>query len=458
MYGVPMSFINYLGATLRFVDLIDSRHAIGGKYLVNVNEERAGNSKGYWLDLAIFMLEFLREREVGYSGSYVHLDDFREYISKRHPGVTHDDVLYVASVLSSPTLFEYIDPVDQLPIPRATKETALLERSKTKTGYRLSKQGREALAMSDGFQAIIYAEQDAHKICVAIDRHRFDDAFRFCQEISVRLRGYALEITRSLERPDREATLRDFMEHHDGYIEIMANVQNAVQEARHKLSTESVIEAFSLTFGEDGDANRMALVGITKKLIQSVERLGRKMTDLVIAVQSRETTGATVQGFDKVAMRFALSLKGKVAITRILEMIGPWRCSVQYMAISDTGRYFKDNPASVEKTGLSFSTEIEEMPEALSDLFREHLAEISGRLSEGPLSLTEALERGWLYLDDGCEGLFGLLGVYNCPDELGFDGATIHVCRSNHKFTRCFRSGYQIHGEDILLVVASSEE
>jgi len=458
MYSVGMSFINYLGATLRFVDLIDSRRPIGSKHPMDANEDRPGHSKGYWLDLAIFMLEFLREREVVYNGSHVHIDDIKEYISKRHPEVTHDDVLYVASILSSPTLFEYMDPTDQSPIPRATKETALLERSKAKTGYRLSKQGREALAMSDGFQAIIYAEQDAYKICVAIERHRFDDALRFCHEISVRIRGYALEITRSLERPDREATLRDFMEHHEAYIDIMVNVQNAVQEARYKLSTEPVIEAFNMTFGEDSDANRMILVGTTTKLTQSVERLGRKMTDLVIAVHSREASGATVQGFDKIAMHFALSLKGKVATHHILEMIGPWRCSVQYMAVSDTGKYFKDDIIPIEKAELSFTTKIEAMPEALSDLFRKHLAEISARLSEGPLSLTEAMESGWLYLDDGCKGLFALLGVYNCPDELGFDGSVIHVCRSNHKFSRDFGSGYQIHGEDILLVVGSSEE
>lgn len=453
-----MSFIKFLSSSLRLVDLIDSKHTVGGSYIVNVKEERTGDSKGYWLDLAIHLLEFLREQEINANRSYVHLDDYYNHIKVRHPGVCMDDLLYVASTLCSPTIFEYIEPTEDLPVPRATKETNLLERSKTKTGYRLSNHGRECLSLSDGFQALIYAEQDANKICSAIDRNRFEDALRFCKEISSRLRTYAIEISKSLERPDRESILQDFMEHHAGYLESIENVQSAAKEARHKLSSESTITAMDEIYGEESEIKRQILIGSTRKLFQTVERLGRKMTDLVVAVQTKDTTGIGIESFDKVATRFALSIRGNVAIERISEMTGPWFCSLQYMSLSDTGKYFRDALISHPKGGFSFSTEVTEMPDEISALFKEHYKEISKRLNDGPLSLTEALGKGWLYLDDGCEGLTNLLGVYNNPDWLDVDGDMIHICRSGCALEHQFKSGKRVHGDDILLIVSNKEK
>jgi len=452
-----MSFINFLSASLRLVDLIDSKHAIGGSYVANVNEDRTGDSKGYWLDLAIHLLEFLREQEININRSYVHLDDYYYHIKSRHPGVCMNDILYVASILCSPTVFEFINPDESLPIPQSTKETNLLERSKTKTGYRLSKHGRECLSLSDGFQALIYAEQDANKICVAIDRSRFEDALRFCKEISSRLRTYAIEISKSLERPDRESILLDFMEHHKGYLESIDNVQVSAKEARHKLSNETVMTVMDEIYGEESEIKRQILIGSTRKLLQTVERLGRKMTELLIAVQTKDTTSIGIESYDKVAARFALSLCGSVAIERISEMTGPWFCNLQYMSPSDTSKYFKDAIISQPKESFSFSTEITEMPDEISNLFKEHYKEISKRLKDGPLPLTEALEKGWLYLDDGCEGLTNLLGVYNSPDWLEVDGDTIHICRSGYALKHQFNSGKRVYGDDLLLVMSNQE-
>ncbi|PJF37777.1 MAG: hypothetical protein CUN55_20350, partial [Phototrophicales bacterium] len=98
-----MSFIDYLSASLRLVDLIDSRHEKGGQFTGYSTEERPGSSKGYWLDIAIHLLQFLREREATLGSGFVHLDEFKEFIKERHPDITDNDVRYVASVLSCPS-------------------------------------------------------------------------------------------------------------------------------------------------------------------------------------------------------------------------------------------------------------------------------------------------------------------------------------------------------------------
>ncbi|RMD84406.1 MAG: hypothetical protein D6820_01130 [Lentisphaerae bacterium] len=97
------------------------------------------------------------------------------------------------------------------------------------------------------------------------------------------------------------------------------------------------------------------------------------------------------------------------------------------------------------------------MPAAISELFREHLDEIRNRLQEGPLPLSEALEKGWLYVDDGCEGLSKMVGVYNCPDAFGFGEAKLHVCKTNRRLNHSFRSGKTVHGEDIQLMIVRGQ-
>lgn len=416
-------WLPYLTTAFRLVDLHDSARTVGAAF-VPPSEERPGNANGLWLDIGLLLLEHIHAQDIEASGSWVLLGDFLSEIRARHPQLAEQDVQSVITMLSTPCTITAIraDSSNNRPVSYATKETALLERPAYKVAdrCRLTSTGRRAIALARAGESWLYAHHDAEKIITAIKWGDFEQLPRFCALVAQSVRSFAHEITRTLEQPGSDVILDSFLERQDNYLEAIRIVQSTVEGASELLLTGEVIDALErwLSTHSDTELSLHSLQRTLVRLMQSVERLGRHFSDFIARVtsQNRETIGSV--RFDRAIIHFALKPPQPETLNTCVLSLGPWRCNAVSVGPEDLIGSLLGDSGEAELPAMSFPDEIQdELPNSMQRFLSAYGNEILTALHAGPISLQEAIEKGWLELD-GESVLSQLVGVYSAPSWL----------------------------------------
>ena len=139
-----MDWIPLIAATVRLVDLHDSDRVPGdsASRFNLYRESRPGNHDGHWLDVGLTVIEYLRERESDVAGGFVSGTEIYQALADRIPRITPEDVSFVLSALTVPAEIWFVERLDTGARPvNSTKETNLVERSRTADAYRLVASG-----------------------------------------------------------------------------------------------------------------------------------------------------------------------------------------------------------------------------------------------------------------------------------------------------------------------------
>ena len=420
---MSQDWLPYLTTAFRLVDLHDSARTLGASF-VPPSEERPGHANGLWLDVGLQLLEYVHARDIEANGSWVLLTEFISQVRMRHLTLSELDVQSVITTLSTPcTITSMRDTIgDCRPIPLATKETALLERPAYKVAdrCRLTPTGRRAIALARAGESWLYAHHDAEKIVTAVKYGDFGQLPRFCAIVAQSVRSFAHEITRTLEQPGGDIALQAFLERQDNYREAIRNVQSAVEGASELLLTREVVDAFErwLSMHPGIELSLHSLQHALVRLMQSVERLGRHFSDFIARVtsQNRETVGSV--RFDRAAIHFTFKPPQLETLQACVLSLGPWRCDAVSVGPEDlTGSLLGDSGAA-EPPAMSFPDDVQdELPGSMHRFLSAYRDEIFAALRAGPISLQEAIEKGWLDLR-GESVLSQLVGVYSAPSWL----------------------------------------
>lgn len=448
-------------SAVRLVDLHDSGHTPHAQP-VAPSEQRAGNGDGLWLDLALQLLEYVRERDAEVNESWVPLDEFWAHVRTRHPHLLEQDIQFVVTTLSTPctmTLLRDVPGADR-PAPYATKDTALLERPahRMTDRCRLTQTGRLAVALSRAGQSWLYAHHDAEKIISAIKYGEFELVPTHCAYVAQSIRNFGHEITRALERPGTDVLLMTFLEREQNYREAIGKVQAAVEAATELLSVNEIRARLDdwLATHHDCDLSLYTLHRSLVRLMQSVERLGRHFADFIARVtsQNRETIGGV--RFDKLAIYLAHNPPSPGTLSSCLKAVGPWTITTSCVAPEELVGSLSGELSAAPPEDMTFDDEVvTEVPSCMERFLSAYRDQILTALQAGPLSLQSAIDRGWLSLD-GETVLSQLVGVYAAPAWLS-DGDRLVVAFRPGALKAPLGDGGLLMGDDLVLALTPLE-
>lgn len=435
----------FLAAALRLVDLHDSARSPGGA-ASPPGEQRTGLRNGLWLDLAVQLLTWLDELDLESNEGWNPLGPFYREARARHNGLSEDDVQLVVLYLSTPTEMHYLsDASDTQAAPArlaSSKDTALVERRVLRgqtDACRLTSRGRLAISLARASHTWLYAHHDADKLGSALKYGEFQDIPPQCAALGQSIRAFAHEITRVLEQPGRQALGEHFMQRGPQYLDSIRRVQSAVGNARELLSTADVRDRFedwlelrlasrSEAFpGSGGDFDLGVLRRTLDELMQAVERLSRRFSAFLQQVTDsrREVVGAIP--FDRLALAFALQPPAMPTVDLLTHSLGAWLPRLCLAAPEDMQGMLRagvDRHQAVQPRLFGEQAEAQRERSLMEMFVERYRAEMLAALQQGPVGLSDALQRGWVKLDQR-QCLTELVGVYSSPAWLGAGAETV---------------------------------
>ena len=423
----------FLAAALRLVDLHDSARSPGGAP-APPKEERTGLRDGRWLDLAVQLLGYLDECDLESNEGWNPLGPFYRQARACDARLSDEDVQLVVMYLSTPTEIHFINRATEPRRLASSKDSALIERRALRgqtDACRLTARGRLAISLARASHNWLYAHHDADKLITALQYGEYQDIPRQCATLGQSIRAFAHDITRVLEQPGRQQLSTHFMQRGPQYLDTIRRVQSAVRNAREQLSTADTRERFDQWLLRHGDVDDGFDLGVLRRtldeLMQAVERLSRRFSAFLHQVTDsrREVVGAIP--FDQVALSFAIQPPGLDTIELLNTSLGPWLPRMCVAAPEDMQGILR---AEVDRHQATQPRLFGEQAEAqrektLMELFiEEHRGAMLAALQQGPVSLGDALQRGWLKVGAHCR-LTELVGVYSSPSWLGSGAQTV---------------------------------
>lgn len=423
-----MDWIPLIASTARLLDLHDSNRAAGhaaSQYDL-YREARAGNHDGLWLDVALTVIEYLRERENEVVGGFVSGTEVREALQKRIAGLTEEDVRFVLSALTTPAEIWFIERMGDGSRPiNSTKETNLVERSRTADAFRLAPAGRTAAGLAANVRDIAYIAGSAKNLLTAIKARDFWKITELSAAIIDVLRGFRLEIESRREGGRRDDVQDFFKERGEVIKEQIEEAAQILKEANEFLSLQSTRDEFQAwvaamdragkpSFGHGYAIEHLRRVaGQTLKLLESFTQL---------VEESIAVDGDVFQPVSFIDLSSSLAAKPfqESLYSTLIRSFGPtllrqpMPCPFDFFGIIEPRQVSDAREEDVDSDGM------EDVGIRAISFIAEYGTAILAELRKGPLSLTEALGRDWIRLDTtGISDLSVLVGTYCDPTMLG---------------------------------------
>jgi hypothetical protein len=423
-----MDWIPLIASTARLLDLHDSNRVAGhsaSQYDL-YREARSGNPDGLWLDVALNVIEYLRERENEVVGGFVSGTEVRESLQKRIAGLTDEDVRFVLSALTTPSEIWFVERMGDGSRPiNSTKETNLVERSRTADAFRLAPAGRTAAGLAANVRDIAYIAGSAKNLLTAIKARDFWKITELSAAIIDVLRGFRLEIESRREGARRD-DVQEFFQERGGVIkEQIEEAAQILKEAHEFLSLQSTRDEFHAwvaamdragkpSFGHGYATEHLRRVaGQTLKLLESFTQL---------VEESIAVDGDVFQPVSFIDLSSSLAAKPfqESLYSALIRSFGPtllrqpMPCPFDFFGIIEPRQVTDTREEDVDSEGM------EDVGIRAISFIAEHGSAILAELRKGPLSLTEALGRDWIRLDaTGISDLSALVGTYCDPTMLG---------------------------------------
>jgi hypothetical protein len=456
----------YIAASLRLIDLVDSTHDPGAAPIFN-REERKGREDSLWIEIGILLLEYLREQSAAASHDFVSIAPFVEDVQECYPNITEKDIQYVCAVLSTPCLVslpEFLPDGTRRNVP--TKQTNLIEQlGHGKRSFRLASTGQLAISLATNASDLLYAEEDAAKILKALQYHDFVKFGELCNEIRSRLIESCHEIRRALSRPGYDEIRSHFMDHRENYQQIIKNVQETVRSARNYLNAPT-LEEIVASWQASNPEHPLSVAFLryqVSSLNETLEVLGRTFAKFIEELASQTTSNIGLIDFAKLSRRLVQDPISARETLGIWKLLGP--CASTFVC-ADTDIFRGCLRSTVaEKSEVrqvfdqSDSHALQELPSALGRLLERYGEPIVEQLRQGPLPLKKAMELGFFLASEDEEATFGIdiLGVYMTPERLGLGDTRLGVgVRHGGGFEFVNRAD-RLSGDELVFVLVEAE-
>lgn len=425
-----MDWIPLIAATVRLVDLHDSDRTAGdsASRFNLYRETRPGNGDGLWLDVGLTIIEYLRERENEVTGGFVAGSELQEILIERVAGLSQEDVGFVLSALTVPAEICFVERLDTgSRAINSTKETNLVERSRTANAYRLSSTGRTAAGLASNVRDIAYIAGSAKNLLTAIKANDFWKITELSSSIIDVLRAFRQEIESRRESGRREEVQDFFIKRGDVIREQIEEAAQILLEANEFLSLASTRNDF-LTWaakmdelGKPSFGHGYAIEHLRRVAGQTL-RLLESFTQLV--EESISLASEPFQPISFIDLSTALASKPfqESLYIALIRSFGPTQykqpmpCPFDFFGIIEPERTADAREEDTDDEGT------EDFGIRAIDFVAEHSAAIVAELRKGPLSLIDALQRGWIRMNtDGTSDISTLIGTYCDPSMLGAD-------------------------------------
>lgn len=422
-----MDWIPLIASTARLIDLHDSSRSAGlaaSQYDLN-REARGGNHDGLWLDVALTTIEYLREREGEVAGGFVSGTEVRDTLQQRVTGLTAEDVRFVLSALTTPSELWFIERTVAGGRPvNSTKDTCLVERSRTADAYRLAPAGRTASSLAANVRDIAYIAGSAKNLLTAIEARDFGKIAELATAIVDVLRAFRMDIESRREggRPSDIQTF--FRERGDVIKEQIDDAARILTKAHEQLSLPSKRDEFLAWVarreheGKSSFGHGYAIDQLRRVAAQTLKLL-ESFTQLVEASLQADDEAFEAISFTDLSARLAAQPYQEGLYNALIRTFGatqmrrPMPCAFDYFGTVEPRRVADVSPEDRDVDGSEHGSA------GILRFMGEHRDAILAALRKGPLPLVEALQRDWVRLDAaGSHDLSGLIGVYGDPSML----------------------------------------
>lgn len=411
-----------LSTAVRFVDLHDSDRDFGASPNFT-REARPGKADGVYIDIGISVVECLRKLDQSVHQEYLPFHSILNAVKIDRQSVDENDVLYVLNVLRRPTELFYLNRMtdNAEPVRQSEKrKTALVEKTDYADEYRLSASGRLFLTLVNAARDAVYLRGDAYNLLHAIEGHDFLNTLTFSDEIVNRLRNEILDVRSALERVGRTENIGRYIEKFDQYRKVIEETITITQKAERQLENPDTLEAFE---SSNVDISFEGLCNSVNRVRQVLIVFNRLISELVsTSLQDRRNATPPPQFLDA-AIYFVRNPLTQDREDFILKQWGAVGLETPFHSALDGKAAIKIRPEPVIAEAMTFE---DDQVEPFSRLGKLHFLdchgeEIAKALKLAPLSLSEAIDKGWFMVNESVF-LGDLVGVFVAPDGLRVNG------------------------------------
>ena len=413
-----MDALALLKISVRLVDLHDALRASGNSPVYS-QESRSGLKDGRYIDLANAALDLLREHAHRSGNAFIGFETLLSEIRLVRPNADQDDVRYVLNVLSRATELWAIDRKADSPQLVSDKATDLVEKAYYADDYRLTSTGRVAIAVTANIQKFAYTEGDVLKLLRAIQAGDFSNVPIFCAAILDTVRYESLDLRQAIEKGFVDQQSAIYKEQLPRYRQVIKQSAELLRQADAELKSLRKIENDELdqTIPVDIFVLEQHLLSV----YQALESFGREISVLTsLAAQGRASV-VQAPDFIEAALRLVKIPASSDQLRYFFRQFGPLSFVGKYPSPMDAAGRVRAIPT---KTVQAVQFDIDGASSISRDMrlifLEAHRLEIATRLRLGPLSLTEAINRGWCYVE-GQLAWNELLGIFVAPWFLGTD-------------------------------------
>lgn len=419
MSEMNLDLLPLLCPVARLLDLHDSDRGIGGPPAF-VKEDRTGEKKGTYLDIAVLVLRCLREQDERSSQDYLPFLLIFEYVGAVREA-QECDVLFVLNVLRRPTELWYLDrSAESISLRSESRKTVLVEKTDYADEYRLSSSGRTIHSLASAARDTAYLKGDAYNLLQAIEWQDFGKIVAFAAEISTHLRIEILEIRRTLERLGGHQETPEYVSRFKQYQKMIDETVGILRQAERELAAPDSLDAFLIWVEQDSvqDISFEALQQSVLNVRRTLTVFNRLMSELVAAVMQQKRSAVRPVDFRAIAANL---VKAPPTPTRRDFLLQQWGA----LELVAPGNTYRDCAGTIK-----VRSSVEERPQIFDGAGSEEFTQLgrlkfmnaygralAERLQLGPLRLSEALEHGYFEID-GELFLGDLVGTFVAPDSL----------------------------------------
>lgn len=437
-----------------------------GSSIFSPREERTGDVDGLWLSIGAELLEYLYDKDMESNEAWINTKEIIEILCRRYRvyGIEEVDVQTVLNHLSTPTKLNFVtDDTSQSNLKSlSTKSHSQLieypKNIKAKTRCRITNTGIRAVQMAQVAENWLYAKGNADKVTTAIKLLAFNDIPELVDSLISQVRTFSKQLTSVLEKRHKQEIVEEFNRHQNDYLEVIREVQVSVEDAIKLFSTTEIKDRFSEWLDSAPEYfSEYTIDNCFKDLLQAIERLNRKFQSCIIELTSEERDYFGAIDFDKAAVGLAFEPISHQMIELMMRSLGPY--SYQFCAplMSDFDGLFKAQVEEQKKRTLEFTNQTgSNLPSAIEKFLEKYKEAIKSELENGPVSLSTAIERGWITVD-GENMLSQLVGIYTAPDWLTEHGEMIEVSiEKNSLHAAVTEDGYLV-GDNLIMSLVSND-
>lgn len=402
-----------LKVSARILDLHDSNRSLGASTQYQ-NEDRPGLRDGRYVSIASEILVVLQASGKRSGDEFSSIDFIAQSVRSVLDWANDLDVEYVLNVLSRPTELRLLQQEEDSSHVIGDKETNLVEKAAHLTEYRLSRLGRKALAMATDNSDLTYIEGDVTKLLRALETGRLKQALAFLDRLIDQLRTEQLALISIIEKTagGRKVPV-DLFDDLMGYEATMQRAAELVNKAQGQIDV--------LARGDAPVVDTDVPFGLVKERVRELRRgivgYARSLSELASKSLTVTSTSVPAPSFASLALRIVKEPPPHLQTDFILKAMGPvFSVGAIPMGVDFRGCIKAKN----QKTPDTVVLELEgfQLPpeDRFIDWMKRHQAEFNERISQGRLTLNEAINL-WV-TEEGSESDFGcLLAAMTTPDE-----------------------------------------